>query len=209
MEKSLNIQFGCGLCAPDEWVNFDSSPTLKLQRLLVAGMFFKGGGFPKFPSNVRCGDIVKGLPFASGTADRLYCSHVLEHLALADFRKAITETHRLLKPGGVFRLVLPDLEIFAKEYLESKRPERAIVFMEQTILGVKARNRGIMRFLRDWLGGSKHLWMWDYEGMKCELERAGLKDIRRAKFGDSVDSAFALVEDSGRWTNALGVECRR
>jgi hypothetical protein len=81
--------------------------------------------------------------------------------------------------------------------------------MEGTILGVKERNRNVTRFLRDWLGGSRHLWMWDYAGMENELRRAGYQSIRRATFGDSGDPVFALVEDLGRWTNALGVECRR
>jgi SAM-dependent methyltransferase len=209
MNESYNVQFGCGLCAPKGWTNFDSSPTLKLQRIPVIGRFFHGGGFPKFPANAKWGDIVRGIPFASRTVDRIYCSHVLEHLALADFRKAIAETHRLLKPEGIFRLVLPDLEFFSKQYLESSRPDRAIVFMESTILGVKERNRGLARFLRDWLGGSKHLWMWDYAGIESELRQAGYQSIRRAKFGDSGDTVFELVEDAGRWTNALGVECRR
>jgi len=190
-------------------MNFDSSPTLKLQRIPGLGKMFRGGGLPEFPDNVKWGDIVKGLPFASGTVDRLYCSHILEHLALADFRLAIAETYRLLKPGRVFRLVLPDLEFFATEYLQSSQPDRAVIFMERSLLGIKKRNRSLTQFLRDWLGGSKHLWMWDYCGIESELHRVGYQSVRRAKLGDSGEEAFKLVEDAGRWTNALGVECRR
>lgn len=213
MEQSkinvINVQFGCGLCAPREWFNFDSSPTLRLQRLPVIGRFFGGRNFPNFPANVRWGNIIVGLPFGSGTADRVYCSHVLEHLSLTELRKALEQTYRMLKPGGVFRLVLPDLEYSIKQYVGSSQPERAHAFMEATILGVKDRRRNPAQFLRDWLGGSRHLWMWDYPGMDSELRRVGFKQIRRAAFGDSKDGFFAQVEDPGRWADALGVECRR
>ena len=70
-----------------------------------------------FPANVEYGDIVKGLPVPTGSCRGIYSSHVLEHLALNDLRKALRETHRLLAEGGTFRLVVPDLEHEARTYL--------------------------------------------------------------------------------------------
>ncbi|MCI5142460.1 MAG: methyltransferase type 11, partial [Candidatus Electrothrix sp. ATG1] len=32
MEKQF-IHYGCGLSAPESWLNFDASPTLRLQRI--------------------------------------------------------------------------------------------------------------------------------------------------------------------------------
>jgi len=44
----------------------------------------------------------------------VYASHVLEHLALDEFHRAIENTMRILEKGGVFRLVVPDLEWAAR-----------------------------------------------------------------------------------------------
>ena len=162
-----------------------------------------------FPPNVEYGDIVKGLPILDNSCAGLYCSHVLEHLSLSDFRRALSNSHRLLFDGWIFRLVVPDLEFSVNSYLPQENPSACIEFMEQTGLGYKTRNRGIAGFLREWIGNSHHLWMWDFKGVATELEVAGFRSIRRASPGDSVDIRFLDVEDSGRWVNCLGVECLR
>lgn len=194
------VQYGCGLCAPQGWLNFDASPTLRLQRLpLVGGLRRRLVGGPRFPGTVRFGDILRGLPVASGSCRAVYCLHVLEHLALEDLRTALAETRRLLGEGGVFRLVLPDLEALVAEYSAASDPRAAHRF----------RPRGFVGLLRNWLGNSRHLWMWDYGALAAELAEAGFRDVRRAAFGDSSEPRFADVEDRGRWDGQLGIECRR
>jgi SAM-dependent methyltransferase len=206
---NVNVQYGCGLCAPASWVNFDSSPTIFLQRIPVFGNVFVGRGFPSFPPNIKRGNIANGLPLDDCSVDGVYCSHVLEHLSLADLRVALAETHRMLKPGAKFRFVLPDLEYHIRQYMESGELNRAQEFLQATILGVKERPRTISGMLREWFGGSKHLWMWDYASMRTELEILGFTEIRRASFGDSVYLAFAEVEEASRWQNCLGIECSK
>ena len=202
-----NIQYGCGRRAPKEWLNFNSSPTLRLQRIPLIGRFFKGERFPNFPKTIQYGNIVRGLPVGNECADRIYCSHVLEHLALEDFRKALKNTHQMLKPGGVFRFVLPDLDQYISEYSKSVDARRACKFMIDTRLGMKRRPRGFGAIMRSWLGGSEHLWMWDYRGMEKELMDAGFTDIRRAAYGDSGVEVFDVAEDSSRWGHNLGIQC--
>lgn len=202
------VQYGCGWSAPQGWLNFDSSPTLRLERFPILGRFVCKNA-QHFPAGVVYGDVVNGLPVPTGSAALLYCSHVLEHLALEDFRTALKESYRVLVPGGTFRLVLPDLEAAIHEYIESRESNASSQFLESTMLGIKSRSKGLDGFMRDWLGGSKHLWMWDYKSMKSELEVAGFVGVRRAACGDSSEGAFAAVEDEGRWAGALGVECQK
>lgn len=202
------VQYGCGHEAPDGWQNFDSSPTLILERLPLIGRFIQKNS-ARFPANVRRASIVKGLPVAPASADAVYCSHTLEHLSLEEFRAALRNTFTMLKPGGVFRFVLPDIETYINDYKADSGPTAAHTFMEQTMLGIPQRPRGLRGLLKHWLGGSEHLWMWDYKAMRKELADAGFTDIRRAVFGDSGDSAFNPVESQDRWSRALGVQCRR
>lgn len=92
--KMLNI--GCGAHYHPDWLNLDVSPV---------------------DAKVLAVDITKGLPFASGFATVCYSSHVLEHLDKAGAANLIGECFRVLQSGGVVRLVLPDLEVLAREYL--------------------------------------------------------------------------------------------
>jgi len=206
---AVKVQFGCGLSAPVEWANYDSSPALRLQRLPVIGALVPAGRFGRFPANVKYGDITLGLPLPSNHAALLYSSHVLEHLSLEDMRRALRNCHRVLQPRGIFRMVLPDLERLVKRYSDDSSSDACIRFMQDTLLGSKSRPRGLAAFLRDRLGNSRHLWMWDFKGLAKELADAGFLDIRRAYFGDSPAQDFRLVEAADRWTDALGIECRK
>jgi hypothetical protein len=202
--NSQYVHYGCGLSAPQEWLNFDASPTLRLQKLPLLGQM---AGGPKFPSNVRYGNIVAGLPVTTRTCRAVYCSHVLEHLSLSHFRIALTNTRSLLAEGGIFRLVVPDLRVSARRYLEDDGDTAAIRFMEETCLGVLERPRGLTGLLRTVLGSSQHLWMWDFGSMRRELEAAGFKAIRAARSGDSEEPLFAAVEEESRWVDAVGIQC--
>jgi SAM-dependent methyltransferase len=207
MSNGLWVHFGCGLCAPKEWLNFDSSPTLRLQQLPMVGRFVPAGPYGRFPPNVRYGDVVKGLPLPNAAADLLYSSHVLEHLSLDDLRTALRNCRRALRQGGTFRLVLPDLELIVERYRADGTPGAAVRFMQDTLLGRESRSRRLSGFFRDWLGNSLHLWMWDYRSLAAELQEAGFSKVRRAAFNDSPLQAFGLVETADRWRDALGIEC--
>jgi predicted SAM-dependent methyltransferase len=92
----LNV--GCGRHAHPEWVNLDCVA-------LVPGVVVH--------------DISKGLPFTDHSFDVVYHSHVLEHLRYSDATAFITECLRVTVPGGILRVVVPDLEGICRLYLEN------------------------------------------------------------------------------------------
>src|SRR6185436_6938347 len=87
---------GCGLHFHPDWVNVDVVPAT-------------GEVIPV--------DVRKGLPFADRTFDAVYCSHVLEHLSQRQAASLLQHMHRVLRPGGIIRIAVPDLETLTKEYL--------------------------------------------------------------------------------------------
>jgi SAM-dependent methyltransferase len=207
-QRNRYVQYGCGFCAPETWLNFDASPLLLFERWPLVGRMLAMGREP-LPPNVRYGDIVKGLPIAAQSCDAVYCSHVLEHLALADFRLALRNTHSILRAGGVFRMVMPDLEFLATQYLADGSPSAASDFMRRASLGQETRGRGIVDLLRLWLGHSRHLWLWDFAAAASELDAVGFVAIRKAMPGDADEPAFRDVEREDRWIDAFAIECRR
>ena len=202
------IQFGCGMCAPTTWRNFDAGPAFWLEKTFpfTKSMLIQRG-YPDYPSNIEYGDVIKGLPVAPASADAIYCSHVLEHLTLEEFRTTLRNVHTYLAPGGTFRMVLPDIAFLIKEYVESSDPYAASRFMRDSYLGYETQDHGLRRIFYAMFSRAKHLWMWDEKNITAELAAAGFSDIRRAAFGD--DPLFQAVEDEGRWTNNLGMSCRR
>lgn len=95
-EQLLNV--GCGRCYHPRWTNID---------LVAHG------------PEVRQYDLRRGLPYDCDAFDAVYHSHVLEHLTPQDAASMLRECHRVLRPGGVLRVVVPDLEGIARTYLKT------------------------------------------------------------------------------------------
>ena len=91
------LNFGCGGTFHADWVNLDS--------------------FPASPT-VIAHDLATKLPFEEGHFDAVYGSHVLEHFDSLGARNLLADCRRVLKPGGIIRIVVPDLEAIVRLYLE-------------------------------------------------------------------------------------------
>jgi hypothetical protein len=209
-QDNLYAQYGCGLSAPVEWQNFDSSQTLRWERTPVIGRWTKNA--ERFPAHVKLGDIVTGLPLPDGSCKGIYASHVLEHLAREDFYKALENTFKLLAPGGIFRLIVPDLAYIGREYirmLDAGDPEASHYLVSATILGEETRPRGAAAMVYQMLNTSRHLWMWDEFSLRKALEDRGFVKVRRCVFDDCEDPMFRLVEDPSRFERAVAMEARK
>ncbi|WP_160715489.1 class I SAM-dependent methyltransferase [Chitinophaga solisilvae] len=210
----LYVQYGSGpFSAPEGWKNFDSSPTLRLQQLPLMGRILRKRMHVTFHPDVIHGDIISGLPgIAENSCDGIYCSHVLEHLSYADCLKAIRNTYRILKPGGYFRCVVPDLEVAAKRYIDNlgrQDREANVKFLQETLLGREERKRGLRHIVQSAFGNSEHLFMWDAVSLSHALQQAGFRNIRNCRFNDAPDNMFARVEEEIRFNNAVALEATK
>jgi SAM-dependent methyltransferase len=68
-------------------------------------------------SAVQQADLLGRLPLVDGAAQLVYSSHFLEHIPRNQVSAFLAECFRILKPGGVLRLVVPDLENLCCTYL--------------------------------------------------------------------------------------------
>lgn len=94
--RMLNV--GCGSVIDDRFDNFD---LFSMDR------------------RVRIADIGRRIPSEDNTFDVVYNSHFLEHMNRDRARAFLAQCFRVLKPGGVLRIVVPDLELAARLYLNA------------------------------------------------------------------------------------------
>jgi predicted SAM-dependent methyltransferase len=92
------LNFGCGATFHPEWINLDAAPV-----------------YPEIIAH----DLRRGFPYEAESFDAVYGSHVLEHLDPSAGAQLLRECFRVLKPGGIVRIVVPDLETIARLYLQS------------------------------------------------------------------------------------------
>jgi predicted SAM-dependent methyltransferase len=97
-DRPRRLHLGCGDRFHPAWINLDLHP--------------------QHPS-VRAHDVTAPLPFADLSIDAVYHAHLLEHLPRADALPFLRECLRVLRPGGILRVVVPDLEQIARLYLDS------------------------------------------------------------------------------------------
>lgn len=90
------VNIGCGPIFHPAWLNLDVVPA---------------------SPEVRHLDVRKGLPLADGAADACFSSHVIEHLTPEAAGSFLAEQTRVLKPGGILRIVCPDLADICSAYL--------------------------------------------------------------------------------------------
>jgi predicted SAM-dependent methyltransferase len=96
MEAKL-LNLGCGARFHPAWTNLD----------LVSSS----------PHVIAC-DLRRGIPCPEAAFDLVYHSHVLEHIPRPSAGHFIGECARVLRKGGILRVVVPDLETIARLYLE-------------------------------------------------------------------------------------------
>ncbi|MFZ5940799.1 MAG: class I SAM-dependent methyltransferase [Bacteroidota bacterium] len=95
--KELWLNLGCGSVIHPDFVNIDFASSLE---------------------GVISHNLLEGIPFESESADLVYHSHLLEHFTEEQGLAFLHECYRVLKPGGVIRIAVPDLETIAREYLK-------------------------------------------------------------------------------------------
>jgi len=102
--SSSKLNLGCGGRFRDDWVNVNFTST--------------GPG-------VIAANLGEGIPFPDESFDVVYHSHLLEHFTKPGAADFLKECLRVLKPGGVIRVAVPDLEAIIRNYLLALEKVRA------------------------------------------------------------------------------------
>jgi predicted SAM-dependent methyltransferase len=164
--------------------------------------------------NVDClYDCRRSLPFADRSVRGIFCEHFLEHL---DYTEEVpyflSECLRVLEPGGVIRIVVPDIRRYMEAYVRGgwKRLEKIRPLKpgrRDAYFGCRYNTR--MELLNVVLRqGHQHKFGYDLETLRFLLERYGFARIARRGFGRSA-SPELLLDVPFRASESLYVEAAR
>jgi len=212
--KILNLGCGSKVSSRDEVINVDWSPLLRIKHNPIVSRLApllldanRLGRFRTLGENIMVHDISKGIPFHDGSVDVVYHSHMLEHLDREVAPQFMDEVSRVLKPGGIQRVVVPDLERLCREYMlslelsENDSMRRAKhdgiieAMLEQSVrreASGTARQSPARRSLENLvLGdarqrGETHQWMYDRINLAELLIKAGFANPRRERYDSSI-----------------------
>lgn len=127
MSNQIMLNLGSSTKTSPLFINIDWTPLLwvakhKFLRNAVSYVFLDAARrvrLAKLSNEIFVHNLAKGIPFADGSVDVVYHSHLLEHLDRNIAPEFLSEIFRVLKPGGLHRICVPDMEILARAYLTS------------------------------------------------------------------------------------------
>ena len=119
------LNLACGTVMNWDWNNIDFSPYAKLVKFKKLTKIFNSVGIlskkryerlANVSPDIISWDLRKGIPFNDKKFDVVYCSHFLEHIYRDSVSLIIRECQRVIKIGGLIRVVVPDLKSIIKLY---------------------------------------------------------------------------------------------
>jgi len=99
---SVFVNLGCGLTNHPRFINID--------------------GYPH-PHIHYVSRIDRLSMFAHNSVDLIYASHCLEHFKYGEVDRVLDEWHRVIKPGGIIRLSVPDIDKLIDIYNDTNDPD--------------------------------------------------------------------------------------
>ncbi len=177
MRQLRRLNWGCGAAGEPGWLNSD----------------IKDGPRIDVP-----GDILAGLPLDDDTFDYAVSIHALPELPLDAQVPALAELRRVLKPGGVLRLGLPDLLKGVAAYHRGERDYFLVPDEDARSFGAKL----VTQLL--WYGYSKTLFVPDF--VEEMLLRAGFGAVHHVGFRETASDHAGIVELDNRERESLFVE---
>jgi len=148
--KRLNI--GCGRHPLHYWCNIDNDPSAACDMLRS----------------------VPPIPYPDDSMDEIYAGHFLEHLTPEETYWFLLECHRVLKPGGLMGVVVPDFREIVKRYLDPSSHAR-MEYPYGIWHDCHDLNEVCSLFLYSTVQESGHKWMYDMTNLRQKLETAGFK----------------------------------
>ena len=177
---SRRLNWGCGEHPEPGWINSDIKD---------------GPGI-----DLSC-DIREGLPLEADTIDYAVSIHALPEIPYTDIVGALRELRRVLKPGGVLRLALPDLDKGIKAYLSEDEDYFLIPDEDAKAIGSKF----IVQMI--WYGYSRTLFTYDFTAEL--LRKAGFTQVTRSDFRTTASRFPEIVELDSREKESLYVEATK
>jgi SAM-dependent methyltransferase len=173
---SIGVNLGCGPMARPGWINCDSKD--------LPGVDLRSD--------------LSRLALGANYVDYIAAIHVLQDLAYEEIVPALREIRRVLKPGGVLRLAVPDIDRAINAYVHSDAAYFYVPDEHARTIGGKLVTQII------WYGSVRTPCNFDF--ISESLAAAGYHDICRCAFGETCSRFPQLASLDNRERETLFVE---
>lgn len=126
-------------------------------------------------------DLGAELPFRDGCADFMHTEDFIDQLDLEGAARFLRECHRVLKPGGVLRVLTPDVQKLCEMYVNE--PE-ALKALWRDHVGVPLKLGTAAEIVNVGMRFAGHTFLYDAETFTALARECGFK-AKRVSFNES------------------------
>ena len=171
--ETVKLHIGCGTAYKEGWINIDNNSDSNISRL-------------DLPWDLRA-----PLPFPANSVDFIYHEHFLEHLTVEEGLTALKDFRSTLKPNGIMRVAMPDLQGIVDLYLNPNWKKQNAVFFNKFGLGHVQTRAELLNINLRWWG---HQWLYDWEELERRLREAGFTKITQCRLRQSTTQELQGLE---------------
>ena len=181
VKDKVLLNIGCGPFGKEEFFNID---------------------YEWRPGLDACWDITsKPYPVPDASLEGIFTEHCLEHIPYEKTFENLKEFYRMLKPGGTVRIIVPDGELYFDLYQARKTdPSVRLPYDDKEDTPMISVNR-IFR-------SHGHLFIYDFETFRMNLEKIGFKNVKKETFRSGRDSRL-LIDRPEREIESLYLEASK
>ena len=187
--KDLLVNIGAGGQGKPGWINVD---------------IFEASG-------INCVyDCRKSLPFPDNSAKGIFSEHFFEHIDyVEEVPYFLAECYRVLKPGGIIRLIVPDLQKYLKAYCEEGWEELSRIRpldLERKDFYYNCKYNTKMELINFvFRQNYEHKYAYDYATIEFLLYKYGFSTVKLQDFSNSLMDELC-IDNPIRASESLYVE---
>lgn len=172
------------LCSYPKWRALNSKKSVWLELGSGAKKGVNGWTTVDFFGADISHDLRKGIPLASESVDRIYTSHVLEHIPYKELIIFINECYRVLKKEGEFSVCVPNASLYIHSYVAGVRFKT-----DGEGYGPALIETGSLMDQVNYIAymDQQHKYMFDPENLINTLRMAPFADVNLRNFDESLD----------------------
>lgn len=188
-KRHLKVHLGCGPDLRLGWINIDLTP--RAPAIPREGLIFVNH------------DLRDGLPLPFESCALIYSSHFFEHLELNHGVRLMRDCYKALEPGGIFRIVLPDLPLLFSKYLGGDSSFFDLIEKMGVIQEGEPGSKSLIDFINYGIYQfGEHKQIYDSEKLNLTLKQIGFSSVAPSVHKDGMDPDVDLRRRYSFYTEA-------
>jgi predicted SAM-dependent methyltransferase len=175
--RDLKVHLGCGPYIKPGWVNIDltENPPQVDPNAPPETMFINY-------------DLRLGLPLSDASVELIYSSHFFEHLEYKHGMRLLRDCYRALRPGGLFRISLPDFKGSFEAYLRADEKHFDLINIHDALPDIEPGTETIVDHINFGVyQHGEHKCIYDEEKIIAVLKNIGYSSVEQTPFRNDID----------------------